>query len=77
MNEKTGLKWGTYNLKDYVPKNLVWKDLGDLTSEHLINIIITETWHLPKGYVEAISNLLRNRGIHLKEGDLEKVSKLA
>lgn len=61
-------KWGTYGIDGN--GELVYKNIEELTSEHLLNILITETWHMHYKHIVIISNILRERGIKFKEGEL-------
>lgn len=57
--ETKGYMWGTYGKDGKQP--LQYIPLVDLETEHLHNILITEAWHLPVGYVEEIGCILKER----------------
>lgn len=58
--EGADLSWGTYDLKESTFK---WVKLGDCESDHLQNILRTESWHIPEEYDQAIRRILRSRGV--------------
>ena len=55
------MRWGTYG-KGHTLKTPEYKTLGDLETDHLLNIIKTQ-YHIPSRYVKAIFNILLDRGI--------------
>lgn len=60
--EGADLPWGTYGLNN-LNRTLKWVKLGDCESDHLQNILRTESWHIPEEYDQAIRRILRSRGV--------------
>jgi hypothetical protein len=58
--------WGTYGKSGKEP--LTFMPMESLTSAHLLNILITETWHLDLAHIRAISKILQDREIKLQDG---------
>jgi len=55
------LRWGTYGSFD-APGQLVWKQIVDLSSDHLCNILRTET-HIDDVLKQVILYILTKRGV--------------
>lgn len=57
------LLWGTYGPNAIYWPSLKMVKLDDCDTDHLQNILRTEDWHLNDTYRNAISEILRERGV--------------